>query len=43
MINAKRFAHILVFCLATTLGYSQGLGCEYVAPVHPVPRGELQA
>jgi hypothetical protein len=40
MINAKRFAHMLVFCLTTTLGYSQDLESEYVAPVHPVPRGE---
>jgi len=40
MINAKRFAHMLVFCLTTTLGYSQDLDSEYVAPVHPVPRGE---
>jgi len=27
-------------CLTTTLGYWQGLDSEYVAPVHPVPRGE---
>src|SRR5260370_12425776 len=40
MINAKGFAHMLVFCLTTTLGYSQDLDSEYVAPVHPVPRGE---
>jgi uncharacterized protein len=40
MVNAKRFAHMLVFCLTTTLGYSQDLDSEYVAPVHPVPRGE---
>jgi len=40
MIDAKRFAHMLVFCLTTTLGYSQDLDSEYVAPVHPVPRGE---
>jgi hypothetical protein len=40
MINAKRFGHMLVFCLTTTLGYSQDLDSEYVAPVHRVPRGE---
>jgi uncharacterized protein len=40
MITAKRFAHMLVFCLATTLGYSQDLDSEYVSPVHPVPRGQ---
>src|SRR5258706_7446475 len=40
MINAKRFALMLVFCLTATLGYSQDLDSEYVAPVHPVPRGE---
>ena len=40
MITAKRFAHLLVFCLATTLGYSQDLDSEYVSPVHPVPRGQ---
>ena len=40
MIPAKRFALMLVFCLTATLGYSQDLGSEYVAPVHPVPRGE---
>jgi predicted DNA-binding protein with PD1-like motif len=40
MINAKRFAFMLVFCLTASLGYSQDLNSEYVAPVHPVPRGE---
>lgn len=40
MINAKRFALMLVFCLTATLGYSQDVNSEYVAPVHPVPRGE---
>ncbi|SRR5258708_1177708 len=40
MINAKRFALMLVFCLTATLGYSQDLDSEYVALVHPVPRGE---
>ena len=40
MIHAKRFALMLVFCLTATLGYSQDLDNEYVAPVHPVPRGE---
>jgi uncharacterized protein len=40
MIHAKRFALMLAFCLTATLGYSQNLDREYVAPVHPVPRGE---
>jgi predicted DNA-binding protein with PD1-like motif len=40
MITAKRFAHMSVFCLATTLAYSQDLDSEYVSPVHPVPRGQ---
>ena len=39
MIHAKRFALMLVFCLTAALGYSQDLDSEYVAPVHPVPRG----
>ena len=42
MISAKRFAHMLVFCLTTALGYSQDLDSEYVAPVHAVPRGEAR-
>jgi hypothetical protein len=40
MINAKRFAPMLIFCLITTLGHSQDLDSQYVAPVHPVPRGK---
>jgi uncharacterized protein len=40
MINPKRFVHLLAFCLTTTLGYSQDLDSQYVAPEHPVPRGE---
>ena len=40
MINAKRLAYMLVLCLTATFGYSQNLNSEYVAPVHPVPRGE---
>ena len=40
MINGKRFALMLAFCLIATLGYSQDLNSEYVAPVQPVPRGE---
>jgi predicted DNA-binding protein with PD1-like motif len=40
MINVKRFVYMLAFCLTTTLGHSQDLDSEYVAPVHPVPRGE---
>ena len=40
MINPKQFVYMLAFCLATTLGYSQNLDGEYVAPEHPVPRGE---
>jgi uncharacterized protein len=31
---------MLALCLTATLGYSQDLDSEYVAPVHPVPRGE---
>jgi predicted DNA-binding protein with PD1-like motif len=40
MINTKRFVYMLAFWLSTTLGYSQDLESQYVAPVHPVPRGE---
>jgi uncharacterized protein len=40
MINAKRFAYMLAFCLTATLGYSQDLDSTYVAPVHPVSRGK---
>jgi uncharacterized protein len=40
MINTKRIVHMLAFCLTATLGYSQDRDSEYVAPVHPVPRGE---
>jgi hypothetical protein len=40
MIKARRFAYIVVFCLIASLGYSQSLDSEYVAPVHPVPRGK---
>jgi predicted DNA-binding protein with PD1-like motif len=40
MINTKRIVHMLAFCLTATLGYSQDLDSEYVAPVHPAPRGE---
>jgi hypothetical protein len=40
MINPKRFAHMFVFCLTATLGYSEDLDSQYVAQVHPVPRGE---
>ena len=36
----EAIAQMLAFCLTTTLGYSQDLDSEYVAPVHPVPRGE---
>ena len=42
MIRARRVAHIVVFCLITTLGYSQSFDSEYVAPVHPVLRGEAR-
>jgi uncharacterized protein len=40
MINAKQFVHILAFRLIPTFGYAQDRDSEYVAPVHPVPRGE---
>jgi uncharacterized protein len=40
MINAKQFVHMLTLCLTSTLGYSQDRDREYVAPAHPVPRGE---
>jgi uncharacterized protein len=40
VINAKWFAPMLAFCLTATLGYAQDLDSQYVAPVHPVPRGE---
>jgi predicted DNA-binding protein with PD1-like motif len=40
VINAKRFAHMLAFCLTATVGYSQNIDSQYVAPVHPVSRGE---
>jgi hypothetical protein len=40
MIKARRFAYIVVFCLTASLGYSQSLDSEYVAPVHLVPRGK---
>ena len=40
MINTKQLVYMLTFCLATTLGYSQDSNSEYVATVHPVPRGE---
>jgi len=40
MTKAKWLALISVFCLTATLGYSQDFDSEYVAPVHPVPRGE---
>jgi hypothetical protein len=43
MIRARRVAHIVVFCLITTLGYSQSFDSEYVAPAHPVPEAKLQA
>jgi uncharacterized protein len=40
MINAKRFAPVLALCLIIPLVYSQDINSEYVAPVHPVPRGK---
>lgn len=40
MIDVKRFVYMLALCLTATLGYSQDLGSDYVAPVHPVRRGE---
>ena len=40
MINVKQFVPMLALCLTATLGYSQDRDSEYVAPVHPVPRGE---
>jgi hypothetical protein len=43
MINAKRFAHMLVFCLTTTLGYSQDLESEYVARCTLSHEAKLQA
>jgi predicted DNA-binding protein with PD1-like motif len=39
MINAKRLIPILAVCLIANYGYSQSLDNQYVAPVHPVPRG----
>jgi hypothetical protein len=40
MIKATHFTHIVVLCLTASLGHSQSLDSEYVAPVHPVPQGK---
>jgi hypothetical protein len=40
MIDAKRLVPILAFCLTATYGSLQNLDNQYVAPVHPVPRGQ---
>jgi uncharacterized protein len=40
MINAKQFVHMVALCLTATIGYAQDRDSEYVAPVHPVSRGE---
>lgn len=40
MTNAKLLARMFILCVTAILGHSQDFKSKYVAPVHPVPRGQ---